>query len=799
MHKFFAALLAALFCFSTAPALASTGGLIRGTVDVQNRPTGGVKMTLSGEGSLLQTTTDASGRYVFSQVPFGTYKLSANYPGVPERQLTVAVTSDSVLDINFALGKLKTIAVARVTSSAGAAGTPVNVNVIGRRQLGALPTNNSLDRVIETVPGVIRFSYNEPIANGFHGLTYYIDGAPMPQATTSNFSQILDPKSIDSLEVYTGDYPAEYGGTRMGAVVNIITNRASDLTKPSAGSLTGGIGSYGQTLASLNEAVKVGAGDLFFNFNTQRTLRGIDTPTYNPIHDNSSTDDEFLRYVTPLNALDSLAFDFSNQLAQFQIPINTSIGNVATIDPQVSPPGTDDVQNEYDRFANLNFTASSKDGNGVFQFIPWVRYARVAYLGDLANDVQQTLYPGPDPSLTPTYLAGLREDQRASYVGFDASQFRATKHHAFKVGIDMDREAYTNDQSIAAPAATSPPASALPYVAAASFTGQAGTNTGIYAEDKWSPSQALTVDYGVRYDHSTGFTEGSQISPRLAVNIAPDARNVVHFYYGRMYAAPLLEDERSACVVALGCRLTNIPYDLKPERDSFFEMGVSHTFSPTINGYVNYFRRTAVNILDTTNLLNTPIFAVYNNAIGEDDGFEGRLRGDIPNGDSWFISATVSQALAGDISGGLFLFCPPESVSIPSCASQGAFEPNPGAPFTAEDLQPEDHDQTIAQEGAYTHRFGTAKAFFATLEDDYGTGFPVNFQNGIARLPTHLSFDLALGKDAGKGAGGPHSLGFDLDVTNLLNHQYVVKIANGFNTTQIVSGRSVLLRVTAPF
>jgi hypothetical protein len=36
-------------------------------------------------------------------------------------------------------------------------------------------------------------------------------------------------------------------------------------------------------------------------------------------------------------------------------------------------------------------------------------------------------------------------------------------------------------------------------------------------------------------------------------------------------------------------------------------------------------------------------------------------------------------------------------------------------------------------------------------------------------------------------------------VQNLLNHQYIIKIANGFNTTQISQGRSVLLRVTAPF
>ncbi len=38
-----------------------------------------------------------------------------------------------------------------------------------------------------------------------------------------------------------------------------------------------------------------------------------------------------------------------------------------------------------------------------------------------------------------------------------------------------------------------------------------------------------------------------------------------------------------------------------------------------------------------------------------------------------------------------------------------------------------------------------------------------------------------------------------LDVQNILNHQYVIKIANGFNTTQIANSRTFLLRLTEPF
>lgn len=778
MYRIIAAAIAVFLCFAALPAAASTTGLVRGTISVNNKTSAGVAVMLQGEGSLLHAVTDNGGNYVFPQVPFGDYTLSASYPKVAEKKLRISVASGQVLTVNFALGALKTIASVNIMSRAGASGTPVSQNVLTRQQLAALPTNNSLNNLIQTVPGIVKFSYNEPVANGFHGLTYEIDGAPIPQGTTSNFAEMIDPKNIDSLEVYTGAFPAEYGGSRMGAVVNIQTDRLADLQQPEQGAFTVGGGNYGQSMSSFDEALKLTpASELFFNANVQNTNRGLDTPTYVPIHDNSSQSDQFLRYIASFGEQNTLAADFSNQLSQFQIPINTNPNN--PMDPQVSVPGTDDVQREYDRYSNLNFTHVSKDGSGVFQFIPWVRYTRVVYAGDLSNDVLAA-QGGRN-------LAGLRQDQRATYTGFRVSQFRATTHHAVKAGVDFSRENYSATTLIAAPGSPSP----LPYTASQSSVAQPGMQLGIYAQDKWSPSRAVTVNYGLRYDHSTGFTGGSQLSPRIGVNVAPDGKNVVHFYYGRMYAAPQLEDVRGACVVSLGCDLTNIPYDLQPERDAYFEMGVAHTFRPGMTGYINYFRRTAVNILDTTQLLNTPLFAVYNNAIGRDEGLDIRLQGNRPSGDSWFVSSTISHSEAGDISGGLFLFCPPGSTTIPSCGV------NSGLPFTAADLAPEDHDQTYEANGAYTHRFGRRRAWFATLQTEYGTGYPVNFQSGVARLPAHMTFDLGIGKNPGR--NGDHALGFSADIQNLLNHQYIIKIANGFNTTQIAQGRSVLLRLTAPF
>ena len=80
------------------------------------------------------------------------------------------------------------------------------------------------------------------------------------------------------------------------------------------------------------------------------------------------------------------------------------------------------------------------------------------------------------------------------------------------------------------------------------------------------------------------------------------------------------------------------------------------------------------------------------------------------------------------------------------------------------------------------------------LETQYGTGYPVAFQNGEGRLPAHFGINAALGREAARGR-----LGYELSVDNLLDHRYLIKVNNGFNTTQWNAPRRIVFRVTAPW
>ncbi len=822
MFRWIAAAIAACMLLSTAPALAAEAGIVRGVITRSGTPAAGASLTLtlSGGRTSFTATTNARGEYSFPVVPFGHYRLTVHVNGATDRTVDVDVHTDTVATVN--LDVLKTIVVTATTANGGVGGTPVAATTIDNAQIQNSPNRDSLNRLIETVPGIVQFSYNEPVANGFHGITYQIDGAPLPLATTSNFAEIVDPRYVNSLEVLTGAIPAEYGGDRMGAVVNIVTDRFENLPEGTYGTITGGAGNQAQALGEFDTVSRFGNNEFFVSVNNSSTARGLDAPTNVPIHDESSSSDQFLRWISKLSDRTILAADFSNQFAQFQIPINTDPNNPN--DPIYAIPSTDDTQLEYNRFANLNFTQISRDGNSIFQVIPWYRSTRVDYNGDLGADVQGMgpnfgCSPQGDPDnypdcnadgITPNFInnVGLQSSTYANYLGLRVSELHSSNRHTWKIGMDVNRENVTGSQTYACayvdcnlpgnttPAIPATPANGYPlgYYAASSAQAQAGSQVGLYAQDKWQAAQNVVFNLGMRYDHSTGYTSGYMIEPRLGVNVSDGGKNIFTMFYGRYYAAPLLEDVRQACVIFAaqgGCATTTPPYDLQPEMDSYYETGLQHTFNGNLVGWVNIFEKNVVNILDTTQLLNTPIFAVYNNAIGHNQGVEIRLQDRSSAGSDWFFSATISGSYAGGISGSTFLF-PPDI--------------NQGLPLTSPaQLSLEDHSQTVDSTAGYTAHFGPGRAWYATLQANYGSGFPVQFQNAngaslSGTLPAHTTFDLSGGRIVLPGKGpGSQGLGVTLDVLNIFNDQYVIKIANGFNTTQIANERSFLLRLTAPF
>lgn len=736
------------------PAHADVYGSVNGSVDDSaGRPVAGALIALKSEsGTALTSTTDKAGRFAFPRVPFDTYTVTVDATGFSIATEIVTVSSGNTVTVRF---QLTAKILGRVVTRASiVTGQPASVGVVSSQTIRALPGNTSLAKVTETIPGVVPFSYNEPVSRGFHGVAYEVDGVPIPQTASSEFAEIIDPRDVDRLEVFTGAMPAEFGGQRQGAVVDVITKRASDLTGHLSGSLTLSSGTYGMSGVSLTQTAGTGPFRAFLSANVQRSSRGLDSPTSVAEHDNNNQADEFMRLVYSPNARDTLAMDFSNQYSAFQIPINTMPNNPN--DSNFSVPGTDNSQHEYDQFVNLVFNRVSQDGKGYFEIAPWYRSGRVAY------------YPDPVRDLLGSGATSVFQDRRANYEGLSMSVFRGGEKHNFKAGFSGNTVNFNGRFRLLF---------IDPMNGLSSFTddvGQHGTNLGLYVQDKYYASPAVTINAGLRYDRSTGFVDGNQLSPRLELNLQTDTKNVAHFYYGRLYAAPALEDVRRDAQILSGAG-TGLPvYDLKPETDSIYEAGVAHQFSSSVRGYATLWYRSVANVLDTTQLGTTPIFTLFNSAAGRAVGLEVNLNGRAQNGNSYFFSYGASHSEAAGVSGGTFLF-------PPSQLAPGAFAP-------------EDHDQAHTLNGAYTWNLDPAHTRYATLQTTYGSGFPAMFLSGNGRLPAHWEIDGSYGHKPADGRG----LGWEVQGTNLLDHQYLLKINNGFNTTQWAAGRQIVVKVTAP-
>jgi hypothetical protein len=104
----------------------------------------------------------------------------------------------------------------------------------------------------------------------------------------------------------------------------------------------------------------------------------------------------------------------------------------------------------------------------------------------------------PDPNYINN--VGLAQTTYASYLGLRVSQLRSSRNHTWKVGLDVNRSNSSGSQTYACyyvacalPSGGVTPPVATPYSASSSSQAQAGSQIGIYAQDKWQASITASV------------------------------------------------------------------------------------------------------------------------------------------------------------------------------------------------------------------------------------------------------------------------------------------------------------------
>ena len=150
---------------------------------------------------------------------------------------------------------------------------------ISRKDIEALPRGNNLalQDALLTIPGAAYGSLKQVHIRQDHAnLQFRIDGVPIPDTITSQFSDLLSPRVWERADIILGGMEAQYGN-RTAAVIDITSKSG---TKPGFGSIGVFGGSNETVLPSFEYGGTVGERFRFYVMNNyQTTNRAIDPPT----------------------------------------------------------------------------------------------------------------------------------------------------------------------------------------------------------------------------------------------------------------------------------------------------------------------------------------------------------------------------------------------------------------------------------------------------------------------------------------------------------------------------------------
>ena len=622
-------------------------------------------------------------------------------------------------------------------------------NVGGAQVIRLNVTSNKSDQgfahlITSSIAGAVAAPSGEFHVRGSHGqYTYYLDGAPLPESVSGSFSDLIDPKNIETLRVLTGGFPAQYG-QNLAAVFD-VTARAGQPGRPRgfAEQLLSGYQTSQSTVQFGGGAPRL---QYYISGVRNFTNRRLDPVTQDPLHDAGTDSVAFGKFDYEAGANDRVILDAARTDAYLQLP-NDELQQAA---------GRDVTQREDGDFANLIWR-HTQGLNGVTAAL-YTHQSRLRYTGDPAVDLAGATPVSADGGTPANLPSSAFENRYANYIGLrtDAATRVAARH---KVGYGFDISTVTGAENFTLLNAVDNGNGTTGVQTINDSHALSGGDRSAYLQDDWTPGRFL-VNYGVRYDIHKTDTTTSQLSPRLNMTYTFNGRDKFHAYYDRLFQPAPIEDIR---------RLDPNAVAFKPERDNFYEVGYTHENGGITTSLSGYYK-TEQDVIDENIIAGTQIREPFNVQKGYVRGIELAVDGSLTRDLSFYANYARSWArAAGDFTGGL----------APVGAPPGYFY--------------DDHDQT------HTASVGLAYAKHGqtvNLDGEYGSGFPYGQSDAglpnFYRVPAHFIFNLELGTQIGQGR-------FALSALNVLNHGYVIKQASPFSDREWGKGRTLGIKWTQNF
>ncbi|MDQ2801098.1 MAG: TonB-dependent receptor [Armatimonadota bacterium] len=545
--------------------------------------------------------------------------------------------------------------------------------------------------IAATTPGAAAAPSGELHIRGSHGqYTYYLDGAPLPESVSGSFSDLIDPKNIETLRVLTGGFPPQFG-ENLAAVFDVTAKAGR----------TGGPAGFAQQLEqgyqTHESTVQFGGGAQRFSYYLSgirnSTNRRLDPVTQYPLHDAGNDSVVFGKFDYQAGPQDRIILDTARTDSRLQFPNEE--------DRQAL--GQNDFQREDGDFANLIWRRNAAPSNLIVAL--YSHQSRLRYDGDPVHDLLGATPDNP--------RASAFEDRTANYIGLRSDySIQAIRQH--KIGLGFDLNTVTGNEKFRLDNSDG----TNPVQSIVDAHDISGGDRSVYLQDDWTPGRLL-VNYGARYDIHKADTTTSQLSPRLNLTYTASGHDKFHAYYDRLFQPAPIEDIR---------RLDPNAVAFKPERNNFYEVGWQHEQAGITTGVSAYYK-TAQDVIDENLLSGTHIREPFNVQKGYVRGIEFAVDGNLARDLSFYANYARSWVQsAGDFTGGL----------IPQGTPPGYFYA--------------DHDQThTASVGLSYDHHGVSLNLDGEYGSGFPYGQDALGNVNIYRVPVHFIFNLELASQLGRG------------------------------------------------
>jgi hypothetical protein len=751
----------------------NTGELRLTITDPAGLPVAGSVDLVSEVNQYHQTLeADAQGQLTAKLLPYGLYRVEVSREGFAPSATLVEIRSALPKQLKVVLGVAPletTVTVSDeetlIDSHRTAPSNRIGADTLRDRET-ALP-GRSLLELVNTQPGWLLEANGVLHPRGSEYQTQYVmDGIPFTDNRSPAFVADPDADDVQSMNVMTADYPAEYG-RKLGGVIEVVTAR--DKRPGFHGKAVGYGGSFDTAGGYLMGQYGRGRNTFSLNGDTATTGRFLDPPVERNFTNQGTTSGMAAHYERDLSDQDRFGAIFRRAESRFLVP------------------------NEFvQQAAGQRQDRDSHESSGQLSYQHIFSPNLLGDLRGMVRDLSADLWSN---RLATPIIAGQDRSFREGYVKGSLSVDRGV--HELKTGLEADfaslRERFQyqiTDPNSFDP--QTPPAFAF-------FDRAEDREQAVFVQDlvrlrNW------TFNAGLRWDHYRLLVDENAWSPRLGASWYWRAADLLlRASYDRVFQTPAFENillASSATVAALSSQVLRLP--VRPSYGNFYQGGLAKGVLRKLRLEASYYRRDFADFADDDLLLNTGVSFPIAWRKAEIHGAEVQI--EIPRWGPFagFLSYSNMRGTGyPPVTGGLFLG---SEAAQASAFTKGSF------PIT------QDQRNTVSSR----FRYQVAPRLWVALAGAYGSGLPtefngtgqeavsqygqrivdrVNFERG--RVRPSFTLDGSAGVTVRKADRG--GLRVVADLRNLTNRLNVIDFAGIFSGTALEAPRSYSLRLQADF